>query len=50
MVRNEARVGHVQKLRTFAKAAGVETLPKEDASRVLVTTMMGNDKGGASRA
>ena len=40
MGRNEARAGHVRKLKDFAKAAGVKVVWKDDASRDLVSDMV----------
>ena len=41
MGRNEVRAGHVQKLKAFAKTAGVDPVRKDDASRAVVTEMVG---------
>jgi len=45
LVRNEAHLGHVQKLRALAKAVGCQTVQREDASRALVQAI-----GALSRA
>ena len=41
MVRIEARVAHVQKLRFLAKVAGVDPVLKDDVSRTMVMQMVG---------
>jgi len=45
LVRNEARLGHAQKLRALAKAVGCQMVQREDASRALVQAI-----GALSRA